>query len=283
MQALNFLFWNINRKPLVKEIANIAKHHNIDVILLAECKELNPVELLLELNSESSDYHLPNPIFQNDRIKVFTKFSHNFVIPVADDNESRYTCFRIKFPIIEEILVFGVHLPDLKNNQLNSVSSYAGRIARKIKNLEKEQNLNNTIIVGDFNMNPSDVGMVDAESFHAIMDSSIAKNESRIVQNENYDYFYNPMWSLYGDIGNNVAGSYYYKNAELVNYHWNVFDQVLIRPALVDNFDKESLKFIDFDGEKSLLKKNGTPDKDKYSDHLPLIFTLNLDLKYDNN
>lgn len=279
MQALKFLFWNINRKPLVKEIANIAKHHNIDVILLAECKELNPVELLLELNSESPDYHLPNPIFQNDRIKVFTKFSHNFVIPVADDNESRYTCFRIKFPIIEEILVFGVHLPDLKNNQPNSVSAYAGRVARKIKNLEKEQNLNNTIIVGDFNMNPSDVGMVDAESFHAIMDSSIAKNESRIVQNENYDYFYNPMWSLYGDIGNNVAGSYYYKNAELVNYHWNVFDQVLIRPALVDNFDKESLKFVDFDGEKSLLKKNGTPNKDKFSDHLPLMFTLNLESK----
>ena len=65
----------------------------------------------------------------------------------------------------------------------------------------------------------------------------------------------------------------------MVNYHWNVFDQVLIRPSLVDNFDKESLKFVDFDGEKSLLKNNGTPNKDKYSDHLPLVFTLNLDLK----
>lgn len=279
MQALNFLFWNINRKPLVKEIANIAKHNKIDVILLAECKELNPVELLLALNSESSDYQLPNPIFQNDRIKVFTKFSYNFIIPVADDNESRFTCFKIKLPIIEEILVFGVHLPDLKNNQLNSVSSFAGRVARKIKNIEKEENLNNTIIVGDFNMNPSDAGMVDAESFHAIMDSNIAKNGSRVVQSENYEYFYNPMWSLYGDIGNNVSGSYFYKNAELVNYHWNVFDQVLIRPSLVDNFDKESLRFLDFDGEKSLLKSNGTPDKDKYSDHLPLMFTINLDLK----
>lgn len=56
------------------------------------------------------------------------------------------------------------------------------------------------------------------------------------------------MWSLHGDIGNNVTGSYYYKNAELVNYHWNVFDQVLIRPSLIDNFEKHSLKFVDFDG-----------------------------------
>ncbi len=117
MQAINFLFWNINRKPLVQEIANIAKHNNIDVILLTECQQLNSVELLLELNLESSDYHLPNPIFQNHRMKVFTKFSYNFIIPVADDYENRLTCFKIKFPIIEEILVFGVHLPDLKNNQ----------------------------------------------------------------------------------------------------------------------------------------------------------------------
>lgn len=56
------------------------------------------------------------------------------------------------------------------------------------------------------------------------------------------------MWSLHGDIGNNVTRSYYYKNAELVNYHWNVFDQVLIRPSLIDNFEKHSLKFVDFDG-----------------------------------
>lgn len=279
MQALNFLFWNINRKPLVKEIANIAKLYNIDVILLAECKELKPVELLLALNAESVDYQLPNPIFQNDRIKVFTKFSSNFIVPVADESEKRVTCFKIKFPIIEKLLVFGVHLPDNRNNQPDSVKSYAGRVARRVKEIEKEQNLKNTIIVGDFNMNPSDAGMVDAESFHAIMDSEIAKKETRIVSQKEYDYFYNPMWSLQGDVGNNVSGSYFYKNAELVNYHWNVFDQVLIRPSLVDNFVKDSLKFIDNDGEKSLLKSNGTPNENKYSDHLPLMFTLNLDLK----
>ena len=277
MQSLNFLFWNTNKKPLIKEIANIAKYNNVDVILLAE-HNLNDVELLLELNSESADYHLPNPIFQSNRIKVFTKFSNNFIIPVADESENRFTCFRIKFPIIEEILVFGVHLPDNRNNQNVSIVSHAGRIARRIKELEKEQNLTSTIIVGDFNMNPSDVGMVDAESFHAIMDSEIVKKESRIVSNKEYDYFYNPMWSLHGDVGNNVAGSYFYKNAELVNYHWNVFDQVLLRPSLIDNFEKDSLKLLDYDGKKSLLKKGGIPNE-KYSDHLPLIFTLNLDLK----
>lgn len=278
MQSLNFLFWNVNRKPIIKEIANIAKHHNIDVLLLAECN-FNLASLLLELNSETVEYELPNPIFQNNRIKVFTKFSSSFIIPIEDESENRYTCFKIKFPITEEVLVFGVHLPDRRNNQSESISSHAGRIARRVKEIEKEQNLYNTVVVGDFNMNPSDVGMIDAESFHAIMDSEIAKNKSRIVSKKEYDYFYNPMWSLHGDIGNNVAGSYYYKNAELVNYHWNVFDQVLIRPSLIDSFDKESLKILDNDGAKTLLKKNTIPDGDNYSDHLPLIFTLNFVIK----
>lgn len=272
MQALNFLFWNTNRKPLIKEIANIAKYNNIDVILLAE-HNLNDVDLLLELNSESVEYSLPNPIFQNSRIKIFTKFSNEFIIPVKDDSENRYTCFKIKKSSFQEILVFGVHLPDRKNSTPASISAYGRRLATKVKEIEKRQNLNNTIVVGDFNMNPSDESLIGAGDFHAIMDCEIAKKVSRVVSNTEYDYFYNPMWSLYGDIGNNVAGSYYYNKEGLVSNHWNVFDQVLFRPSLIDNFEKDSLKFVDSDGKKSLLKKGKVPNE-KYSDHLPLMFTL---------
>lgn len=241
--------------------------------MLAE-HNLNDIDLLLELNSESADYEIPSPIFKNSRIKIITKFSADLVIPVADEKNNRYTSFKIKLSDSEEILVFGIHLPDNRNNKSESINSYAGEVARAIKDIEKGKNLYKTIVVGDFNMNPYDKGMVDASSFHAIMDSEIVKKGSRIVSNKKYDYFYNPMWSLHGDIGNNVAGSYFYKNAELINYHWNVFDQVLIRPSLIDNFDKNSLKFIDFDGVKNLLKKGGLPNE-KYSDHLPLTFTLN--------
>ena len=277
MQSLNFLFWNTNRKPLINEIANIAKHHKIDVILLAE-HNLNDVELLWELNSKSIDYQLPNPIFQSNKIKIFTKFDNHFIIPVADELENRFTCFKIKFPIIEELLVFGVHLPSLRHSSPASISANARELAAKVKEIEKILNLNNTIVVGDFNMNPSDESLIGAGDFHAIMDSEIAKKNSRIVSGEKHNYFYNPMWSLYGDIGNNVSGSYYYNKEGLVSNHWNVFDQVLLGPSLIDNFEKDSLRFIDSDGKKSLLTKKGVPNE-KYSDHLPLIFTLNLSLK----
>ncbi len=275
MQSLNFLFWNTNRKPLIKEIANIAKNNNIDVILLAE-HNLNDVDLILELNLESIEYYLPNPIFQNSRIKVFTRFDNDFIIPIKVDSENRYTCFKIKQSSFQELLVFGVHLPDRKNSTPASISAYGRRLAAKVKEIEKQQNLNNTIVIGDFNMNPSDESLISAGDFHAIMDCEIAKKVSRIVSNTEYDYFYNPMWSLYGDIGNNVAGSYYYNKEGLVSNHWNVFDQVLFRPSLIDNFEKDSLKFVDSDGKKSLLKKGKIPNE-KYSDHLPLIFTLKFD------
>lgn len=277
MQALNFLFWNTNRKPLIKEIANIAKYNNIDVILLAE-HNLNDVDLLLELNSESFEYYLPNPIFQSDRIKIFTKFDNHFIIPVADEFDNRFTCFKIVLPPIEELLVFGVHLPSRKHASPASISANARELASKVKEIEKILNLNNTIVVGDFNVNPSDESIIGAGDFHAVMDSKIAKKMSRTVSGEKRDYFYNPMWSLHGDVGNNVAGSYYYNQEGLVSNHWNVFDQVLFRPSLIDNFEKDSLRFVDSDGEKTLLTNRGLPSN-KYSDHLPLIFTLNLDLK----
>lgn len=277
MQSLNFLFWNTNRKPLIKEIANIAKYNNIDVILLAE-HNLNDVDLLLELNSESADYHLPNPIFQSKRIKVFTKFDSHFIIPIADELDNRFTCFKIKLPVIKELLIFGVHLPSRTHTSTASISDNARELASRVKEIEINLNSNNTIVVGDFNMNPSDDSLIGARDFHAVMDSKIAKKIFRTVSGKRRDYFYNPMWSLYGDIGNNVAGSYYYNQEGLVSNHWNVFDQVLLRPPLIDNFDKDSLRFVDSDGEKTLLIKGGVPN-DQYSDHLPLIFTLNLNLK----
>ena len=221
MQQLNFLFWNTNRKPLIKEIANIAKHNSIDVILLAE-HNLNDVDLLLELNSESADYHLPNPIFQSNRIKVFTKFDNHFIIPVADELENRFTCFRVNLPAIEELLIFGVHLPSRKHASPASISANARELASKVKETENSLNLSNTIVVGDFNMNPSDESLIGGGDFHAVMDSNIAKKISRIVSGEKRDYFYNPMWSLHGDIGNNVAGSYYYNKEGLISNHWNV-------------------------------------------------------------
>jgi len=59
-----------------------------------------------------------------------------------------------------------------------------------------------------------------------------------------------------------------------VEFFWHMFDQVLIRPALLNYFDNRNLQILRTAGEVSLVTKNGLPDKSK-SDHLPLLFKLN--------
>ena len=56
---------------------------------------------------------------------------------------------------------------------------------------------------------------------------------------------------------------------------WNMFDQVLIRPELLDRFCNEDLEILETDGKKSLVNPSKTPRK-KISDHLPILFRLSL-------
>jgi hypothetical protein len=52
-----------------------------------------------------------------------------------------------------------------------------------------------------------------------------------------------------------------------------MFDQVLLRPALIDSL--ATLEILDHDGKYSLLATDGTPHKN-LSDHLPIFFELDI-------
>jgi hypothetical protein len=54
-----------------------------------------------------------------------------------------------------------------------------------------------------------------------------------------------------------------------------MFDQVLIRPELVDRFLINELKILDSVDNASFLSKEGMPIK-HISDHLPILFKLEL-------
>jgi len=65
-------------------------------------------------------------------------------------------------------------------------------------------------------------------------------------------------------------------NQGKIDLRWYMFDQVLIRPDLLDYFDIQDLRILTSDGDTNFLSRNGIPRKE-ISDHLPLIFKLNLD------
>jgi hypothetical protein len=125
-------------------------------------------------------------------------------------------------------------------------------------------------------LNPFESGLLSGNGFNAVMSRHIAEKKSRVVQGRTYPFFYNPMWSLFGDASPGPPGTYYNSRSEHISFFWYMFDQVLIRPDLLGSFSNKDLSILDSDGEISFLTKNGIPDGRMVSDHLPIIFKLRL-------
>jgi hypothetical protein len=55
-----------------------------------------------------------------------------------------------------------------------------------------------------------------------------------------------------------------------------MLDQVLFRPDLLPFFHNETLRILASDGTVSFLTDEGLPDRDRFSDHLPIKFGLDI-------
>lgn len=55
-----------------------------------------------------------------------------------------------------------------------------------------------------------------------------------------------------------------------------MFDQVIISPDLINVFEFNKFKIITDTKQKNLLYEDKTPNKKRYSDHLPILFELNI-------
>lgn len=150
------------------------------------------------------------------------------------------------------------------------------QLAQLIARAEEQIGHSRTVLVGDFNMNPFEAGIVSAGALHGVMCRKIAQQGSRTVQRRRYLFFYNPMWGLLGDTTPGPPGTYYYRTGKYKMFFWNMFDQVLIRPDLLDRFSNADLEILTSDGHYSFLAKTGLPDSKEASDHLPLLFRLAL-------
>jgi hypothetical protein len=268
----SFLFWNLKRKPRQSLVAKLALSYEVDVIMLAEC--IIPIDVLLRsLNAKDSLYHYA-PGIGCDKISIFTRFSRDFIPPVYE--ESRITMRQLRLPGATEILLAVVHFPSKLNWAPSSQAAECSMLSRTIRDTETKIGHTRSVVVGDMNMNPFEEGLINASGLHGVMSRRIAERNTRVVQQREYPFFYNPMWNFLGDAVSNPPGTFYYSSAEHTAYFWHMFDQVLIRPALLDRFNNADLSILTTDGEISFLTANGTPDDNVASDHLPIFFKLNL-------
>jgi len=91
------------------------------------------------------------------------------------------------------------HFPSKLWKDTDDQNQGATRIARYIREAEEKVGHERTVVMGDFNMDPFEPGVVGSEGLHGTMDRSIASRGTRVVAEESRTFFYNPMWSFFGD------------------------------------------------------------------------------------
>lgn len=175
-----------------------------------------------------------------------------------------------------DIILIAAHYHSKVNWSNEDQAAQSPVFKELVDSVELKQGHRRTIICGDLNMNPFEFGMVQSTGLHAVMDKKIAQKINRTIDEKEYHFFYNPMWAFLGDEGKGkVSGSMYYSPAKPINYHWNLFDQVIIRPELIPDFNEDELEIITQIGDTELLSENEIV-RSKYSDHLPIKFNINI-------
>ncbi len=262
---MKYLFWNTHNNESINPIlCDLIIENHISVVVLAEYSA--NIDNLTGLLQDAGAIMNPASTIGCDRIRILKEAG----ICIRPELQSDHNSIQI---ISGNTILCCVHL----NSQI-----YSDNIERReidieqiicdIRSLEKKLNTKQTIIVGDFNINPYDKSCVSARYFHGIPIYEEATRESRIVAGKEFEMFYNPMWNFLGDFSE-PYGTYYCSSGETVNPYWNVYDQVIIRPALRARFVDNNLRIITRTETLSLLDKNKHPDS-RISDHLPITFEI---------
>ena len=267
---LRFLFWNICKNDIGHLIAGIASERNVDVVILAECPD--PLMVLRELNRSSRHIYFYE-VSTTKKIHVFSRLPQGSVVGLGD--HGGLTFRRVAPPVGKDILIVGVHMSSKLHMSEQDQTLDCTALVRKIQEYEQRIGHRRTIVVGDFNINPFEDGLIGAHCFHAASSRRIAQWGERVVRGEAYRFFYNPMWSHFGDRGPSPPGTYFYQKSSATDLFWNMFDQVLLRPEVLESFDDSSLEIVTNAAGINLLGPDGRPNRSEASDHLPILFALN--------
>ncbi len=282
-----------------------------DVLILAECPvDLEPTFLQtyglaqVPIATKQADGLQQRIYVRQNALLDLTLSEHFAVEEVAEDvvterenlgyNSYRETILR-SYTKVTRLLLLNlsvddtsyllacIHFPSKKYqdeiSQLQIAHTYKSKLLAAAAE-EKNPYADRIIIVGDFNMNPFDAGMLEPHGFHAISNRDFVKHKQK-ANTVVSSIFYNPCWALLGDYAiqhkeRKLGGSHFYEGAYSRKLYWHLFDQVLVSEAITDRFVDNSLQLVEVPAlTKELL--SDTKRKDAvYSDHLPLSFTLNL-------
>lgn len=272
MEQLRVLFWNTARSAPPDIVALLVYEQDVDIVLLAE-PAAGLATMVRKLNEVGAGtYEIP--VVTPERLHVFVRMPADRVKPIYDG--ANMTIRHVQPVLGLDFILAAVHFPSKLTLDAEEQALLCSRWTRHIIAAEERAGHQRTMIVGDLNMNPFELGVVGSEGLHAVSSREVASRRSRVVAGEERHLFYNPMWSLLGDYSPGPPGTYYYSASKPVTYFWNTFDQVLLRPTLSSNFHPGDVNVVTSIDGRSLLTTSGVPDRE-VSDHLPLITILRLE------
>jgi hypothetical protein len=274
----SFLFWNLRGNRLETVLRRLTAKHAIDVLMLAECV-IPEAAMLSSLNSAGRGAFRRIPGVAS-RLDLYSRFETSCFGSILQESD-HYLIRTFTSPGGIEIVLAMAHLASPLHKDLHNRNSRIISFATAIRDAEKAAGSDRTLVVGDLNLNPFDEGLLNVRGLNALADRRTVqrKDPRRFGKTplEKFRLFYNPMWSHFGD-ASLPPGTYYYdKSNPEVDPLWNMFDQVLLRPSLLDRFRSKNLKILTTDGTDQFTRQDtGTPKGEFFSDHLPLWFQLDL-------
>lgn len=272
---LSFLFWNVMNRDLHPLLTQAVVERNVDILMLAE-PGTSAQELVAALKGKTGQDYTTHST-ADDKVQVFSRLrEYLWQRRQADALSTRMGIWKVAVGPPPGILLVVAHFISKNYASPGEQALLAAELAKEIRRVEQSVGHERTLIVGDLNMNPFEEGVTGAPALHAVMTRKIARRGERNVQGSPYPFLYNPMWGCWGDQTAGPPGTYYHRAPTTADLFWHMFDQVLLRPALMDLLrDLAILECIG--GEELLSKPNGLPRHHVFSDHLPLAFRLELD------
>lgn len=257
------VFWNLNNCALVEEVAELVVEQDCHLVALSEA-DVECVEMIIEtLSTKYKAVYRYQETPGCDRIRLIVNERYSDVELL---NQHRYYSL-IKITGRDKGLIIGlVHLPSKLHHAPDEIRAAAEILHRHISEEEERYEMEDSMVVGDFNIDPFEMPMISFSGMCATnaKDSSIRDRITRAGQKRRL--FYNPMWALYSAYGEK-PGSYRYDRLGEDVVGWHFLDQVIIRPSLIEAFRFDALKLICGTSTYKFVNQNGVPTS---SDHLPI-------------
>lgn len=277
-------FWNLDKNEREKVpidfsdiLLDFVTEYGIDIFFLAEVNSSTIANFLAKNRYRQNTRHFTQVINAKARTTLLTSYSPKLFSDKSGLYPShRWDAFLLQIPGIITLNLISVHFHSKVNWSEYSLALECANFARDIITIEKNTGCNETILIGDFNMNPFEAGMVAANGLHAIQDLeySFSMKNGRNIDGTDYQYFYNPMWNFFGDF-QRPLGTHYNRTSGHVSQEWNTYDQAILRPSLKPRLGKDFIRIIDKIGGNLITSDYfGRPNDRDYSDHLPIVLEL---------